>query len=62
MICIHHILFRDQIMKMEWEGHLARLGKRETHARFWWGNLKGGPCSTYGGEESCIQGFGGGKT
>jgi len=21
---------------------LARLGKRETHARFWWGNLKKG--------------------
>jgi hypothetical protein len=58
MICIpHHILFRDQIKEMKWEGHLARLVKRETHAGFWWGNLKDGACSTYGGEERCIQGF-----
>ena len=41
---------------------MALLGKRETQARFWWGNLKkGGACSTYGGEERYIQGFGGGK-
>jgi len=61
IICIlRHTLFRDQIKEMKREGHLARLGRREKHARFWWGNLKkGGACSTYGGEERCIQGFGG---
>jgi hypothetical protein len=60
MICIlQHILFRDQIKEMKWEGNMARLGKREKHVMFWWGNLKDGACSTYGGEERCIQGFGG---
>jgi hypothetical protein len=60
-ICIlHHILFRVQVKEMKWEGYLARLGKRETHARYWWGNMKKvGACSTYGGEERCMQGFGG---
>jgi hypothetical protein len=42
-ICIlHHIIFRDQIKELKCEEHLARLGKRETQARFWWGNLKKG--------------------
>jgi hypothetical protein len=27
---------------MKWEVHAARLEKRETHARFCWGNLKKG--------------------
>jgi len=38
---LRHTLFRDQIKEMKWEGHLARLRKTETHARFWCGNLKG---------------------
>jgi len=31
---------------MKREGHLARLGKRETH--FWWGNLKKGNVARVG--------------
>jgi hypothetical protein len=26
--------------RMKWEGHVARMGKRETCTGFWWGNLR----------------------
>ena len=25
---------------MRWAGHVARMGRREVHTGFWWGNLK----------------------
>jgi len=25
---------------MRWPGHVARIGRGEVHARFWWGNPK----------------------
>jgi hypothetical protein len=26
--------------KMRWMGHMACMGRRDVHAKFWWGNLK----------------------
>jgi hypothetical protein len=26
--------------RMRWAGHMARMGKRDMHAGFWWGNLR----------------------
>jgi hypothetical protein len=28
--------------RMRWEGHVARMGKREVHTEFWWGDLREG--------------------
>jgi hypothetical protein len=28
--------------RMRWEGHVARMGKREVHAVLWWGDLREG--------------------
>jgi hypothetical protein len=28
--------------RMRWAGHLARMGKREVHTGFWWGDLTEG--------------------
>jgi hypothetical protein len=28
--------------RMRWAGHVARMGKREVHTRFWWGDLREG--------------------
>jgi hypothetical protein len=27
-------------MRMRWTGHVACRGRKETRARFWWGNLR----------------------
>ena len=35
--------FIVQVMKssrMRWAGHVARIGRRELHTGFWWGNLR----------------------
>jgi hypothetical protein len=26
--------------RMRWAGHVARMGRREVHTRFWWGYLR----------------------
>jgi len=26
--------------RMRWAGHVARIGRRELHTGFWWGNLR----------------------
>jgi len=26
--------------RKRWAGHVARMGRREAYARFWWGNLR----------------------
>jgi hypothetical protein len=28
--------------RMRWAGNIARMGKREVHTEFWWGDLKEG--------------------
>jgi hypothetical protein len=28
--------------RMRWAGHVARMGKREVHAEFWWEDLREG--------------------
>jgi hypothetical protein len=28
--------------RMRWVGHVARMGKREVHTAFWWGDLREG--------------------
>jgi hypothetical protein len=28
--------------RMSWAGHVARMGKREVHTGFWWGDLREG--------------------
>jgi hypothetical protein len=28
--------------RMRWAGHVARMGKREVHTGFWWGDLREG--------------------
>jgi hypothetical protein len=28
--------------RMRWAGHVARMGKREVHTGFWWGDLRQG--------------------
>jgi hypothetical protein len=28
--------------RMRWAGNVARMGEREVHAGFWWGNLRKG--------------------
>jgi hypothetical protein len=30
---------------MKWVGHVARIGKREVHTVFWWGDLREGDFS-----------------
>jgi hypothetical protein len=35
-----NILRVIKLRRMRWAGHVARTGKGETSADFWWGNLK----------------------
>jgi hypothetical protein len=29
-----------ELRRMRWEGHIARMGRREVHTGVWWGGLK----------------------
>jgi hypothetical protein len=31
-----------RLRRMRWAGHVARMGKREVHTGFWWGDLRQG--------------------
>jgi hypothetical protein len=44
MTCTHHqnIIRVIKSRSMRLAGHVARMGKREVHTGFWWGDLKEG--------------------
>jgi hypothetical protein len=35
-----HIIRVVKSKRMRWAGHVARMGKREVHTGFWWGDLR----------------------
>ena len=32
-----------KLRRMQWAGHVARMGRGETYTGFWWGNLRKSP-------------------
>ena len=37
---LYDLYFSPNIMSMRWSGSVARMGRRDVHAGFWWGNLR----------------------
>jgi hypothetical protein len=37
-----NIIWVIKSRRMKWAGHVARMGKREVHTGFWWGDLREG--------------------
>jgi hypothetical protein len=41
LYCSPNIIRVNKSIRMGWVGHVARMGRRAVHTRFWWGNLSG---------------------
>jgi len=39
LYCSPNIVRVKKSRRMRWAGHVARMGRREAYALFWWGNL-----------------------
>jgi hypothetical protein len=39
LYCYPNVIRVIKSRRMRWVGHVARMGKREVHKGFWWGNM-----------------------
>jgi hypothetical protein len=42
LYCLPNIIRVIKRRIMKWADHVARMGTRKVHAKFWWGNLREG--------------------